>query len=483
MPEAGRRRIERVARARPVVAPLEAVVGVDDQRRAVLLRAAHPLSQQAVDQRVVLVDDAVILREVGVARAGQARRHVRGEHVAHDVRALEVEHRQVREVPVVELAGDARGDARGADRPRESDERLAQAVAARAGGRDVGERHVDEARELLVRDRALARRDLLDARRERGRVGEAVLRKPLEENRARVIRSRRSPSPPRRDACPTSPRRRPYSPRPRRRSRSPARRASHPRSGPSGRSSDRPPGSRGRGGRPGRRRSRASSRSPARESGTKALSFAVEPSSVDPLPVRHAAPRRRAGRGARQSRPSRPSQITGARPPAGRRARAATSSVSTCAAGAGVARSREAGDPARSGDRPHGARRERPGRGPGGGASRPAAQDGSLGPAPPPAPRASERRWAASGLIARERWKRRDRVLTAAEARANQRERIQGLGALASASRNARAADRPADNPSPASRSRGRTPALDRLALRIRRAPVPRTSRAWPGLF
>ena len=74
--------------------------------RSVLFGATHPLTEHPVDERIVLVDRALETREVRVRNAVHLRRHERGENVADPVGPLEVQDHQVRQVAVIELAGD-----------------------------------------------------------------------------------------------------------------------------------------------------------------------------------------------------------------------------------------------------------------------------------------------------------------------------------------------------------------------------------------
>ena len=249
------RGIERAALAGSVGAPLEAVVGVDDQRRAVLLGPAHPLADQPVHERVVLVHGPAVPAEVFRRRRSpsSARRRTRRRG-------------RRRRCPRGRPSSGPGGCGRRARARSATATRVAAIVRASAmtgfsspwplaRARAISStRHVDEARELGVGHAALARRDLLDARRRatpgRRRPPSAIPSKRIglawsdDEEALHLFGRVRAP---------TSPRRRPTAPTPRPRSRSRAPRASGPRSASSGPSRDPLPGSRGRGARPDRR--------------------------------------------------------------------------------------------------------------------------------------------------------------------------------------------------------------------------------------
>ena len=108
--------------------------------------------------------------------------------MADAVGALEVEDHQVRQRPVVEVPGDALLHPRRAQDVRERHDRIVEGLAGGAQARDLVGRHVDEAREVGVGDAAVPREDLLDAGRQRRRVGDARPREILEEDRADVVR-------------------------------------------------------------------------------------------------------------------------------------------------------------------------------------------------------------------------------------------------------------------------------------------------------
>src|SRR5207248_2459443 len=99
MPECSSGPVARREPARPVRPPFEAVVGVDEERRPVLLGAAHPLPEHPVDEGIVRVDDLRVAREIRLRRAGELRRRVRSEEMADLVRSLEVEGDEVRALP------------------------------------------------------------------------------------------------------------------------------------------------------------------------------------------------------------------------------------------------------------------------------------------------------------------------------------------------------------------------------------------------
>ena len=192
MPERRGRPAGRREAAGPVFAPLEPVVGVDDERRAVLARPAHPLADQAVDEGVVGVDDAAVARDVRVRSALELRRSVRGEEVADLIRPLQVEREKVRPLAIVEVARDAVRNPRGGEHPGETRDRVTGpapgALSLREGLRDLGCGDVQEGREIFGRHAAVAAHDLGDARLQRGRERGAREREVLKEDRARAVR-------------------------------------------------------------------------------------------------------------------------------------------------------------------------------------------------------------------------------------------------------------------------------------------------------
>ncbi len=187
VPEAGRRPVERGSLAGPVRSPFEAVVGVDDQRRAVLRGAPHPLSEQSIDQAIVDVHRAREAAKVFLPNARQTRRDEGREDVADLVGAFQIDGHQIRMIPIVEIARDPLVHARRRHDACQGHDGILHAGPGGERLRDLGLRNREIPGKLRRRHRPVPRDDLCDAGREALRVGHAGEGQRPEEDRARPV--------------------------------------------------------------------------------------------------------------------------------------------------------------------------------------------------------------------------------------------------------------------------------------------------------
>ncbi len=129
VPEERRVELDAGVERRAVGSPLEAVVGDEDERRPVASRLGPELPEDSVALDVDRLDGVLELPELLVPHLRELRRDEAARHVADLVGPLEVDHREVGALAVVEVERDLRVDARGGEDLPVARDRVVEVVA------------------------------------------------------------------------------------------------------------------------------------------------------------------------------------------------------------------------------------------------------------------------------------------------------------------------------------------------------------------